>query len=162
MLDTLERNKVFNRYKAIADILTTGTRDIGNFRVGPWYYWISGNAWEGTRVRFDLSTNRHFDQHWYFHVYGAYGFKDQQPKGQVEMKYRFSKTPWSYVGLSYKSDLDNGQVIYDQLSSDNLFTFSFAKRAFYTVTSRSRKKARIFYRYLQEFFCKVHCGQQNL
>ena len=48
------------------------------------------------------------------------------------------------MGLSYKSDLDNGQVIYDQLSSDNPLPFSFAKRAFYTVTSRSRKKFEYF------------------
>ena len=43
------------------------------------------------------------------------------------MRYRFSKQPWSYVGVSYKTDLDNGQVVYDQISSDNLFTFFFRK-----------------------------------
>lgn len=162
MLDTLERNKVFNRYKAIADVLTTGTRDIGNFRVGPWYYWISGNAWEGTRVRFDLSTNKHFDQHWFFHVYGAYGFKDQQPKGQVEMKYRFSKTPWSYIGLSYKSDLDNGQVVYDQLSSDNLFTFFFRKDGVvYRYQQIKEKKFEYFTDTYKNFSIKLNATSRD-
>ncbi len=127
LLDTLEKNKTFVHYKNATDFLTSGTKDIGNVRIGPWFYWISGNQWEGTRTRFDLSTNQHFSKHWFFHGYAAYGFKDQKFKGQAEMKYRFSKQPWSYIGLSYKSDLDNGQVIYDQLSSDNFFTFFFRK-----------------------------------
>lgn len=127
LLDTLEKNKTFIRYRNATDFLTTGTKDIGNIRIGPWFYWISGNAWEGTRTRFDLSTNKHFSKHWYLHGYAAYGFKDQKFKGQAEIKYRFSKQPWSYVGISYKSDLDNGQVVYDQISSDNLFTFFFRK-----------------------------------
>lgn len=127
LIDTLKKNKTFNRYRAMADILTTGTRDIGNVRIGPWYYWLSGNQWEGTRMRFDLATNKHFSKYWYLHGYLAYGFKDQKFKGQAEVRYRFSKQPWSYVGVSYKTDLDNGQVVYDQISSDNLFTFFFRK-----------------------------------
>lgn len=127
ILDTLVKNKTFIHYRNATDFLTTGTRDIGNYRIGPWFYWISGNQWEGTRTRFDLSTNQHFSKHWYLHGYAAYGFKDQKFKGQAEIKYRFSKQPWSFVGLSYKTDLDNGQVSYDQLSSDNFFTFFFRK-----------------------------------
>src|SRR6476660_9508576 len=127
MLDTLQRNKTFIRYKNTIDFLTTGTKWVGNFVIGPWYYWISGNSWEGTRMRFDLATNRHFSEHWYLHGYLAYGFKDQEYKGQGEIKYQFSRRPWSYINVSYKKDIDNGQVLYDQLGSDNLFVLFFRK-----------------------------------
>ena len=128
LLDTLTNNKTFLRYKHTADLLTTGTRDLGNIRVGPWFYWLTGNRYEGTRVRFDLATNKGFSQHWNLRGYLAYGFTDQQFKGRAEVKYQFSRQPWSYISLSYKNDLDNGQVYYDQLGSDNIFA-SFARKA---------------------------------
>lgn len=127
LLDTLWKNKTFVRYKNTIDFLTTGTKYIGNFVIGPWYYWLTSNRYEGTRVRFDLATNRHFSEHWYLHGYLAYGSKDQQFKGKAEIKYQISRKPWSYVTISYKKDIDNGQVYYDQLGSDNLFALFLRK-----------------------------------
>jgi len=127
LLDSLQKNKTFKRYKNTIDFLTTGTKYVGNYVIGPWYYWISGNSWEGTRVRFDLATNQGFSKHWYLHSYLAYGFQDQKYKGQAEIKYQFSRKPWSYINVSYKKDIDNGQVLYDQLGSDNLFVLFFRK-----------------------------------
>lgn len=127
LLDSLEKNKTFIFYKNATDFLTTGTKYIGNYVIGPWFYWLTGNRWEGTRVRFDLGTNRGFSEHWNLHGYLAYGFKDQKYKGLAEVKYQFSRKPWSYLMASYKSDLDNGQVVYDQLGSDNVFAV-FARK----------------------------------
>jgi hypothetical protein len=127
ILDTLEKNKTYIFYRNTANFLTTGTKDIGNFRIGPWYYWLSGNVWEGTRMRFDLATNYGFSKKWYLHGYLAYGFKDQTFKGLGEVRYQFSRQPWSYVNVSYKRDLDNGQIYYDQLGSDNIFALFFRK-----------------------------------
>lgn len=121
LLDTLSRNKKFMQYKNAVDFLTTGTSYVGNFVIGPWFYWLSGNRYEGTRVRFDLGTNQGFSKHWNLHAYLAYGFQDKDFKGSAQVKYQFSRKPWSYISLSYKSDLDNGQVFYDQLGSDNVF-----------------------------------------
>ncbi len=127
VLDTLTNNKTYIRYQHAVNFLTTGTLDVGNVRIGPWYYWISGNTYEGTRVRFDLATNRHFNDKLNLRGYIAYGFKDKTYKGQAEVKYMLGRTPWSYVDAYYKKDIDNGQVFYDQLGSDNLFGFFFRK-----------------------------------
>ena len=127
LLDTLIHNPTYLRYRNIMEVLTTGTKDIGNIRIGPWYYWLTGNVWEGTRMRFDLATNRGFSHHWHIKGYAAYGFRDAMWKGRAELKYLFSRQPWTYLSLSYKSDLDNGQVYYDQLGSDNLFAL-FARK----------------------------------
>lgn len=127
VLDTLEKNKTYIHYRNTLNFLTTGTKDIGNVRIGPWYNWVSGDVVEGTRLRFDLATNEGFNKHLYLHGYVAYGFKDNTFKGMAEAKYQFSKTPWDYLRFYYKKDLDNGQVYYDQLGSDNLFGFFFRK-----------------------------------
>jgi hypothetical protein len=127
VLDTLEKNKTYIQYRNTLNFLTTGTKDIGNVRIGPWYNWITGNNWEGTRLRFDLATNRKFNDHIYLHGYLAYGFKDDKVKGKAEVKYQFSRVPWRYINLSYKNDLDNGQVYYDQLGTDNIIAFFFRK-----------------------------------
>lgn len=127
LLDTLYQNKTFNRYRNLIDFGTSGTKYIGNFVIGPWYYWLTNNSLEGTRVRFDLATNRGFSERWYLNGYIAYGFKDQEYKGKAEVRYQFSREPWSYISASYKSDIDNGQIVYDQLGSDNLFA-SFLRK----------------------------------
>ena len=127
VLDTLEKNKTYIHYRNAVNFITTGTKDVGNVRIGPWYNWISGNAYEGTRLRFDLATNTGFNRNLNLSGYLAYGFKDQTYKGKAEVKYLFNRTPWSYIDFYYKNDLDNGQVFYNQLGSDNIFTFFFRK-----------------------------------
>ncbi len=127
VLDTLEKNPAYNHYRNIIQFFTTGVKDIGNIRIGPWYYWLTSNRWEGTRVRFDLSTNTDFNKHWYFRGYAAYGFTDAALKGNIEVRYRFQKKPYAYASLYYKKDIDNGQTTYDQMSSDNLFA-SFLRK----------------------------------
>ena len=127
VLDTLEKNPTYIHYRNSLNFIATGTKDIGNLRIGPWYYWISGNVWEGTRLRWDLATNYGFSKHWYLHGYAAYGTKDRQFKGKGEVRYQFSHDPWSYAALSYKNDLDFGQQYYDELGGDNIFATLFRR-----------------------------------
>jgi hypothetical protein len=127
VLDTLEKNPTYIHYRNAVNFVATGTKDIGNVRIGPWYYWLTANNWEGTRVRFDVATNYGFNKHLYLHGYCAYGFKDAVWKGKFDVKYLFSREPWSYVQFSYKNDLDNGQVYYDQLGTDNIFAYLFRR-----------------------------------
>ncbi len=127
VLDTLEKNKTYVHYRSAITFIGTGTKDYGNYTIGPYYYWLSGDNWEGTRVRFDLSSNTDFDKHWHFDGYGAYGFKDGKFKEKAEARYQFSHELWSYLSLSYKNDLDFGQQYYDAISGGNLFATLFRR-----------------------------------
>lgn len=127
VLDTLTKNKTYIFYRDAGKAFFKGTKDIGNIRIGPWYYWLSGNYWEGTRFRFDLSTNRGFNDKLYLTGYAAYGTKDGMFKGGGEMKYLFDRQNWTYLRFVYKNDLDNGQIAYDQLGTDNLFGTIFRR-----------------------------------
>lgn len=127
VLDTLEKNKTYVMYRDGLNFLVTGTKDVGNVRIGPWYNWLTANNFEGTRIRFDLATNRGFNDNLQLRGYLAYGFNDKTYKGKAEVKYLFSRVPWAYLDVYYKKDVDNGQVFYDQLASDNIFGFFFRK-----------------------------------
>lgn len=145
LLDTLEKNPTYIHYRNALQFISLGIKDIGNFRIGPWYYWISANNWEGTRMRFDFSTNKDFSKHWYFNNYLAYGFGDQKFKGRSEIRYEFKRLPWSYASLSYKNDLDNGQMYTDQLGTDNIFATIFRRPNIpYKFQQAEEKKFELF------------------
>jgi hypothetical protein len=127
MLDTLMNAPVFKKLGERINFVATGYRNIGNFQIGPWFNWVTGNSWEGFRVRFDLGTNRKFDTHWWWHWYLAYGFTDKKLKGKGELFYLPQKHPRRYWYASYTNDLDFGQNYYGEVTSDNVFALAIRK-----------------------------------
>ncbi|MBK7882878.1 MAG: carboxypeptidase-like regulatory domain-containing protein [Chitinophagaceae bacterium] len=84
---TLDKLLVMPKFQKLQNAITfigTGYKNIGNYEIGPWFNWISSNAWEGTRFRFDLGTNMGFNKKMYLHGYLAYGTKDKKVKGKAE------------------------------------------------------------------------------
>ena len=145
LLDTLERNKTYVHYRNTIAFLTKGTKKLGNIRIGPWFYWLSSNPWEGTRTRFDLATNSGFNKKLYLHGYAAYGFGDQKFKGKAEVKYVLGREPWGYVTAVYRNDLDNGQVYYDQFGTDNVFATLFRRPGVPYKFQQSEEKKLEYY-----------------
>jgi hypothetical protein len=128
MIDTLQQMPLFKAYTNTLTFLTTGYKPIGNYEIGPWFNWITANAWEGFRMRFDLGTRPGFNKKMYFHGYLAYGFADQKFKGKLEGYYFLRKNPRHYIHVSYLNDLDNGQNYYDEVSLDNIFSLAVRKQ----------------------------------
>jgi hypothetical protein len=127
MIDTLQQMPVFKKYYNTLSFLTTGYKAIGNFEIGPWFNWISANAWEGFRMRFDLGTTPGFNKNIYLHGYLAYGFGDMRFKGKVQFNYYFNKSPRKMIHFSYLNDLDNGQNYYNEVTLDNIFALAIRK-----------------------------------
>ncbi|HMX78041.1 MAG TPA: DUF5686 family protein [Chitinophagaceae bacterium] len=128
MLDTLTQAPVFKKFTNTANFIGTGYLNVGNYRIGPWMNWVSSNGWEGLRLRFDLSTNRHFNKKFVLHTYLAYGFKDQKLKGMADVFFLPRKDPREYIYVSYTNDLDWGQSYYGDVSQDNIFTLAVRKK----------------------------------
>lgn len=128
MIDTIQTLPKFIQYKEALKFVATGFKNIGNYQIGPWFNWLSGNAWEGTRIRFDLGTNKHFNRKIYLHGYLAYGFLDKKLKGKAEVFYLPAKNPRFYLYGSYTNDLDNGQQYYDEITTDNIFSLAARKK----------------------------------
>ncbi|HYF33430.1 MAG TPA: DUF5686 family protein [Chitinophagaceae bacterium] len=127
MIDTLMKMPIFRRYTNMINFVATGYLNVGNYQIGPWQNWITGNQVEGLRLRFDLGTNRYFHKRAIFHGYLAYGFTDQQWKGNFDVMYLFNKSPRSYIFASFLHDFDYGQNYYDEISSDNIFALAIRK-----------------------------------
>lgn len=127
MIDSIQKHPKFLKYTNNINFLVTGYKNIGNYQIGPWFNWISANAWEGTRLRFDLGTNYKFNKKINLSGYVAYGFNDRQFKGKADIFYLPNKTPRLYFNLTFTKDLDNGQSYYDEISTDNIFTLAFRK-----------------------------------
>jgi hypothetical protein len=127
MIDTLVKLPAFKRAKETVYFLTVGFKNIGNFEIGPWYNWISYNSYEGLRTRFDLGTNKHFSKQWFLHAYAANGFNDQKWKYKMDAMYLIDKNPRSHISVSYKKDIDFGQMYYDEISQDNIFALAIRK-----------------------------------
>ncbi|MEO5997458.1 MAG: DUF5686 family protein [Chitinophagaceae bacterium] len=127
MIDTLRKMPIFKKYTDRLNFLATGYYEIGNYEIGPWFNWITGNSLEGTRVRFDLGTNKGFNKNLFLHGYLAYGFGDRTYKYKLDGMYLFSRHPRSSIYASYTKDLDNGQTYYDEISTDNIFALAVRK-----------------------------------
>jgi len=127
MIDTLTNAPVFKKFTNTLNFLGTGYLNTGNFQLGPWYNWITGNSWEGFRVRFDLGTNYRFDRKIWWHTYLAYGFRDKKAKGKAELFFLPAKHPRTYFYGSYTNDLDFGQSYIGEVTSDNIFALAIRK-----------------------------------
>ncbi len=127
MIDTLLEMPSFKRFTNLVYFLGTGYKNVGNYEIGPWYNWITANTYEGLRLRFDLGTNTGFNKKIYLTGYLAYGFLDKKLKGRAQGLYLFNKSPRSTLLASYIKDIDNGQVYYDEVGSDNLFAIALRK-----------------------------------
>ena len=127
MADSLLSMPEFESYSEWLSFIGTGYRFVGNYEIGPWMNWISGNSHEGLRLRFDLGTNYHFNKNIHFSSYLAYGTKDMKLKGKLETLFMLGKDPRSSIRLMYKNDLDYGQTYYDEVGYDNVFALAARK-----------------------------------
>ncbi|MEP6710866.1 MAG: DUF5686 family protein, partial [Ferruginibacter sp.] len=127
-IDKLLSMPKFQHLQSRLRFLATGYTDNGNVEFGPWFNWVSSNAWEGTRFRFDLGTNTGFNKKIYLHTYLAYGTKDKKLKGQAEAYWLLKKTSNRLrLHASFSKDLDNGISQVGEVSQDNIFSLAIRK-----------------------------------
>lgn len=127
MIDTLLQLPAFVKYTRWINFIGTGYLRTGNFLIGPWQNWVTGNSVEGLRLRFDLGTNSRFNRDVILHGYAAYGFGDRKWKGELDAFYLISRKPRMYLYGELVNDFDYGQAYFDQISSDNIFALAARK-----------------------------------
>ncbi len=146
MIDTLLNAPVFQKFTNTINFIGTGYKNIGSFQIGPWYNWVTSNAWEGFRMRFDLASNNRFDKKWWWHTYLAYGFKDQKFKEKAELFFLPKRHPRLYLYGSYTNDLDFGQSYYGEVTSDNVFALAVRKQNIpHKYINTNEKRFEFFY-----------------
>ncbi len=118
----------FQRLQNTLQFIGTGYKKIGKLEIGPWFNWISANAWEGTRFRFDLGTSTKFNKNVYLHSYLAYGITDKKFKGKAEAYWITRRNPHrTRIHLAWSNDVDNGISQLGDVGQDNIFSLAIRK-----------------------------------
>jgi hypothetical protein len=118
----------FQRLQNTLQFIGTGYKKIGKLEIGPWFNWISANAWEGTRFRFDLGTSTKFSKDVYIHGYLAYGTTDKKFKGKAEAYWITRRNPHrTRIHLAWSKDVDNGISQLGDVGQDNIFSLAIRK-----------------------------------
>ena len=127
-IDKLLKMPKFQQLQNTLKFIGTGYKQLTNYEIGPWFNWVSKNAWEGFRFRFDLGTTTGFNKHIYFHTYLAYGLTDQKLKGKLEAYWIVKRDPNRFrLHLSYSNDIDNGISQIGDVGQDNIFSLAIRK-----------------------------------
>ena len=127
-IDKLMEMPKFQKLQTNLKFLFGGYRNVGKFEIGPWFNWISADTVQGTRLRFDLGTNKKLFKDVYLHGYLAYGFRDQRFKGQAEAYWLIKRAPKRMrLHVSYQNDVDNGISQVGEVSQDNIFSLAIRK-----------------------------------
>ena len=124
MMDTIKTIPAFIKYTKVLTFIFDGHIKKGAIEIGPWYKWVSGNQLERLRLRFDLGTTAEFSKNLRLHSYLAYGFKDAEFKGRLDINYKIPDNHGITLFSSYTHDLDNGRTRYndEDITTDNIFS----------------------------------------
>lgn len=120
MIDTMRNLSVVKNAVNILYFLFTGYKDFGSLDFGHYMQVYGHNQYEGTRLRLGFRTNARFSKNWIVRGYGAYGFKDEQCKYNLQLERIITRYPWSKAGIQYRDDIDQIGLNYDFSRNMNL------------------------------------------
>ncbi|HEY0030800.1 MAG TPA: DUF5686 family protein [Bacteroidia bacterium] len=120
MIDTVRNIPFIKHGVNILYFLFTGYKDVGPVDLGHFMNVYAYNPYEGTRLRLGFRTNQKFSKSWIIRGYGAYGFKDQGFKYNLQVERIMSRYPWSKIGIQYRDDIDQIGTSFNYSSNINL------------------------------------------
>jgi len=154
MVDTIRNIRSVKKIVDLMYFLFSGYKDFGAVDFGHYMQVYGHNAYEGTRLRLGFKSNDKFSKTWIIRGYGAYGFKDEKFKYNLQLERVITRYPWSKVGIQYRKDIDQIGV-----NTDFSRTMSLAQSPAYLYTTSSqignvyklvrKEESRIWYE--QEF-----------
>ncbi len=120
MIDTMRNIPVVKKAVNTLYFLFTGYKDIGPIDIGHYTQVYAYNLYEGMRLRLGFRTNAKFSKNWIIRGYGAYGFKDEKFKYNLQLERIITRYPWSKIGIQYREDIDQIGLNYDFSRNMNL------------------------------------------
>jgi hypothetical protein len=131
MIDTVRSIPFIKNAVNVLYFLFSGYKDFGPVDIGHYMQLYSYNQIEGNKVKLGFRTNAKFSKNWILRGYGAYGFKDQRFKYNLQVERILTRFPWSKVGVQYREDIDQigtsfnfSQNLNLGQSPNNLYNFS--------------------------------------
>lgn len=106
MIDTIRQMPLVKNSVNVLYFLFSGYKDVGPVDFGHYMQVYAYNKYEGTRLRLGFRTNAKFSKNWIIRGYGAYGFRDEQFKYNLQLERILTRYPWSKMGVQYRYDID--------------------------------------------------------
>ena len=120
MIDTMRKIPLVKNSVNALYFLFSGYKDIGPVDIGHYMQLYARNQYEGTRLRLGFRTNTKFSKNWIVRGYGAYGFRDEKFKYNLQLERIITHYPWSKAGIQYRDDIDQIGLSYDFTRNMNL------------------------------------------
>jgi hypothetical protein len=121
LIKDLKTKSIWTVYTTVAQLLTTGSKKVGDFYLGPYSNLIGFNQVEGWRTQAGAFTAESFHPRWFLAGWGAYGFRDKRWKYKGEVRYKFHMDPLlRLTARRYNSIEQAGYTNYEQTGSDLL------------------------------------------
>lgn len=132
MVDSLKKNKTYQLYEKLGNILVTGYFPFYYIELGQYYKMYSFNPVEGSRIKLGFRTTPKLSDRFFIYGHLAYGFKDQRWKTNLELYYHLvpDKIPWRLLGFQYRNDLEQFSVSDKVWDHDNILNSVFRRNSF--------------------------------
>ena len=105
MVDSIKSVPLYKGTEKLVDMLVNGFYNFRHIGIGPYSSAFSFNDLEGNRVQMGFKTTKDLSRKFRLMGYGAYGFKDEAPKGGVVFERVFNNMPMRKLAFSYKHDV---------------------------------------------------------
>jgi hypothetical protein len=106
VIDTVRQIPVVKGMVNTLYFLFMGYYTIGPFDFGHYINLYSYNNYEGSRIRLGFRTNDKISKSWILSGYGAYGFRDEHFKYNLQLEKIISRFPWTKAGIEYRDDIE--------------------------------------------------------
>lgn len=120
MIDTIRKIPFVKRGVNLLYFFFSGYKNIGPIDFGHYMNLYAYNAYEGTKIRLGFRTNSKFSNTWIIRGYGAYGFRDNGFKYNLQLERILTRFPWSKAGIQYREDISQVGTSFDYSSTINL------------------------------------------
>lgn len=120
MIDTIRHVPLVKKTVDVIYFLFSGYKDVGPIDFGHYMQMYAHNNYEGDRLKLGYKTNDKFSKNWIIRGYGAYGFKDEKFKYNIQLERIITKYPWSKAGIQYRKDIDQIGINNDYSRTMNL------------------------------------------
>ncbi len=120
MIDTVRYTRFVKNAVNTLYFLFSGYKDVGPVDIGHYINAYGYNLYEGSRIQVGFRTNVKFSKNWVIRGYGAYGFKDQGFKYNLQLERIITRYPWSNAGVQYRDDIDQVGTGFNTISNINI------------------------------------------
>jgi hypothetical protein len=93
LIGELETSSFWKWVRIASEVLTAGSKRLGNYYLGPYSRVVGYNPVEGFRTQVGFYSHPDFHPRYFFSVYAAYGFKDERFKYGAEGRVKLNLKP---------------------------------------------------------------------